>query len=141
MSDSTTFALAPISVPFPPRQAPSEIAHQSGVTSSWPCIAEMIGSIVAQNGMLSKSAEITAEPINSTSINVNVLPPVTSTRACASIAITPVCFKAPTITNNPPKNVSVVHSTSKRAFSTLHRDNKSMSPAADIAIMLDFRPS
>ena len=33
ISTMTTFALAPIIVPFPPRQAPNANAHQSGMIS------------------------------------------------------------------------------------------------------------
>ncbi len=141
MSDKTTFALAPINVPFPPRHAPKDKAHQRGVTSICPCIATIIGSIVAQNGMLSKKAEIIADPINKTIINTKVLPSVMSINAYANIAITPVSFNAPTITNNPAKNTSVVHSTSCSAASTLCPDKTSIIPAADIATMLDSIPS
>src|SRR5512132_2115320 len=56
---------APIRVPLPPRHAPSESAHHSGINPSGPpkvgAIALIIGIIVATNGMLSTIAKNTAD--------------------------------------------------------------------------------
>lgn len=134
ISDKTTFALAPINVPLPPRHAPNETAHHNGVTSTCPCMAKIIGSIVATKGMLSKNDEITADPTSNTSIRTKTFWFVAFTRACASISITPVCLSAPTITNNPKKKSNVVHSMSCKAFSTFVPDSKSVIPAPAIAI-------
>ena len=48
------FALAPISVPFPPKQAPRERLHHSSSKSVMPIfpISWIIGIIVATKGML-----------------------------------------------------------------------------------------
>ena len=55
--DSTTFADAPIRVPFPPRHAPRDSAHQRGITSIPLSPMEWIsGIIVATNGILSSVA-------------------------------------------------------------------------------------
>src|SRR5262249_12364591 len=58
-------ALAPIKVPFPPRQAPSDRAHQTGRNASSPPkldpIPLMTGIIVATKGMLSMKADSSAE--------------------------------------------------------------------------------
>ena len=49
-----------MSVPLPPRQAPSDTAHHSGVTSMpVDSMASRMGIIVATNGMLSRKLEIT----------------------------------------------------------------------------------
>lgn len=60
-----TLADAPISVPFPPKQAPRESAHQTGIIASRPPIASSmdfsIGIMVATNGILSMAAETMAD--------------------------------------------------------------------------------
>ena len=60
-----TFAEAPISVPLPPKQAPSDKAHQTGIIASLPpidgSIDLIIGIIVATKGILSIALEIIAE--------------------------------------------------------------------------------
>ena len=56
----TTLALAPIMVPFPPRQAPSDSDHQSTPDSAPGMVwfrKAMMGSMVAVKGMLSMKAE------------------------------------------------------------------------------------
>ena len=58
----TTLALAPMRVPFPPRQAPRERAHHSGATSTpLLSIVSISGMRVATNGMLSKKDEMMAD--------------------------------------------------------------------------------
>ena len=60
--DSTTFADAPIRVPFPPRHAPRDSAHQRGITSIPLSPMEWIsGIIVATNGILSSVADSSAD--------------------------------------------------------------------------------
>ena len=65
--DVTTFAEAPISVPLPPKHAPSAKAHHK-IFASTPGITceryATIGSIVAVKGILSTIALITAETHN-----------------------------------------------------------------------------
>ena len=142
MSESTTLAEAPMSVPLPPRQAPSDSAHHRAVPSRPSASsAKMIGIIVATNGMLSRKLEMTAEPISTASMVTNRLPPVMSMRPCASMAITPVSDMAPTMMNRPAKKHSVVHSTPCSASSMLSPETSMMMPAAVSAMTLDSRPS
>ena len=57
-------ALAPISVPLPPRQAPRASAHHTGskVSGGMPCPADCrSGIMVATKGMLSNTEESSAE--------------------------------------------------------------------------------
>ena len=61
-----TFAEAPMSVPFPPRQAPKDNAHQSGSNSDGEIppklpISWINGIMVATKGMLSTKADAIAE--------------------------------------------------------------------------------
>ena len=60
-----TLADAPISVPLPPKQAPNESAHHTGIMASRPPIVGSmvlsIGIMVATNGMLSIALESTAD--------------------------------------------------------------------------------
>ena len=60
-----TLADAPISVPLPPKQAPSDRAHHTGIIASRPPIAGSmdfnIGIIVATKGILSIAAETMAD--------------------------------------------------------------------------------
>src|SRR4030095_466112 len=69
---TTRFADAPINVPLPPRQAPSDSAHHSGSSAASPPsegpIALISGSIVATNGMLSMNADRTADAQRITSV-------------------------------------------------------------------------
>ena len=131
-----------MSVPLPPRQAPSDTAHHSGVTSMpEDSMAKRMGIMVATNGMLSRKLEMTAEPMSSTSIVTNTLPPVASMSACASISMTPVSAMAPTMTNRPAKNASVVHSTFASASSMLSPEMSMIMPAAPSAMTLDSSPS
>ena len=59
---TTTLALAPISVPFPPRHAPNDNAHHNGSRFVIPIapISLIIGMRVATNGILSINAEAIA---------------------------------------------------------------------------------
>ena len=69
MSDRTTFAEAPIIVPFPPRQAPSEIAHHRGSASIPSALrARTNGINVAINGILFKNDDSSADAHSSISI-------------------------------------------------------------------------
>ena len=65
MPATITLAEAPISVPLPPKQAPSDRAHQTGIIASRPPIAGSIdfsiGIIVATKGILSIAAETIAD--------------------------------------------------------------------------------
>ena len=111
MPDSTTFAEAPISVPLPPRHAPSDSAHHSEETSMpSACMDRMSGIMVATNGMLSRKDENSAEPHRMRSIISLVLPPVMATSPLPSAVITPVSTMPPTTTNRPVKNRMVDHS-------------------------------
>ena len=60
-----TFAEAPINVPFPPKQAPSDNAHHTGIMASLPpkagSIDFNIGIMVATNGILSIALDNTAD--------------------------------------------------------------------------------
>src|SRR5206468_11888552 len=62
---TTRLADAPISVPLPPRHAPSDRAHHSGTSAASPpnvgAIALISGIIVATTGMLSMNADRTAD--------------------------------------------------------------------------------
>jgi hypothetical protein len=99
------FALAPIKVPFPPKQAPSDKLHQRGFKSVIPIfpISFIMGIIVATKGILSTKAEIMAL-IHKISIVVAVSsPPVKEIAFFAKAAIKPVSTSPPTMTNNPIK--------------------------------------
>src|SRR5512147_1397332 len=65
MPATVRLALAPMRVPLPPRQAPSDNAHHTGEMASVPpklgAIALIIGIMVATNGILSMIADSTAE--------------------------------------------------------------------------------
>ena len=79
-----TFADAPISVPLPPRHAPSDSAHHTGIIASRPpsasSIAFSVGIIVATNGMLSTTADAAADTPRMTYTLFLMLPPVTPTK-------------------------------------------------------------
>ena len=67
----TTFADAPMIVPLPPKHAPIDTAHQSGQTSI--PYADMVwisGISVATNGMLSSTAEQSADTHRITSMRI-----------------------------------------------------------------------
>ena len=78
MPATARLAEAPISVPLPPRQAPSESAHHSGITCSAPprcgAISLISGTIAATNGMLSTIAERNAKPHRMTTAVTNRCP-------------------------------------------------------------------
>src|SRR5512147_3182912 len=87
MPATVRLALAPISVPLPPRQAPSDNAHHSGIKPSGPpnvgAIALIIGIIVATNGMLSTIADSAAEAHRMLTPVTVRSPPVASTSLLA----------------------------------------------------------
>lgn len=60
-----TLAEAPINVPLPPKQAPKDSAHHTGIIASLPpkliSMAFKVGIIVATKGILSTMAENRAE--------------------------------------------------------------------------------
>ena len=80
MPATITLAEAPINVPFPPRQAPSDNAHQTGIMISLPpkpsSIDFNIGIMVATNGMLSTMAEKKADMPKMTKTLFLMLPSV-----------------------------------------------------------------
>src|SRR5215510_16479085 len=65
MPATVRLALAPISVPLPPRQAPRDSDHQSGISASGPpkvgAMLLITGIMVATKGMLSMIADRMAE--------------------------------------------------------------------------------
>ena len=142
ISDSTTLADAPMSVPLPPRQAPKDSAHHRAVPSRPSASSvRMMGIMVATNGMLSRKLEMTAEPNSTASMVIMRLPPVTSIRPCASMPMTPVSDMAPTMMNRPAKKHSVVHSTPCSASSMLSPEMSRIRPAAASAMTQDSKPS
>ena len=113
MEATTTLALAPISVPLPPKQAPKANDHHIGSRLLSPiCPISCISGIsVATKGILSIKAEATAL-IHKISIAVALtLPLVSLIASAASILITPVSTSAPTRTNKPAKKNIASHST------------------------------
>src|SRR5215470_18798947 len=80
MPATVRLALAPISVPLPPRQAPSDSDHQRGrIAAGPPKVGAMFlitGIIVATKGILSMIAERNAEAQRITSAVAARLPPV-----------------------------------------------------------------
>ena len=65
MPATMTLAEAAISEPLPPKQAPSDKAHQTGIMASRPprevSIDLIIGIMVATNGMLSMAVDTKAD--------------------------------------------------------------------------------
>ena len=109
---TTTLALAPISVPFPPRHAPNDNAHHNGSRFVIPIapISLIIGMRVATNGILSINAEAIAL---SHKISIVVLvksPAVISNTFSANNLITPVSTNPPTKMNKPAKKKIANHS-------------------------------
>ena len=85
MPATITFAEAPMSVPFPPRHAPKDNAHQSGSNSVGEIPPKLpiwwiSGIIVATKGMLSTKAEAIAEN-HKISIPVSVKLPAVAVNA------------------------------------------------------------
>ena len=79
--------------------------------------------------------------MSSISMVMNTLPPVALINPFASMPMTPVSASAPTMTNRPAKNDSVVHSTFDSASSMLSPEISMMMPAAPSAIMHDSSPN
>ena len=109
---TTTLALAPISVPFPPRHAPNDNAHHNGSRFVIPIapISLIIGMRVATNGILSINAEAIAL---SHKISIVVLVKslaVISNTFSANYLITPVSTNPPTKMNKPAKKKIASHS-------------------------------
>src|SRR5512138_3212065 len=88
MPATVRLAEAPISVPLPPRQAPSERHHQSGSILSAPpkagAMLLMSGIIVATKGMLSTIADKNADAHRMAYPAWAILPPVAATSLLAS---------------------------------------------------------
>ena len=65
MPETMTLAEAPIKVPLPPKQAPNDKAHQTGIIAALPpklsSIDFSIGIMVATKGILSTMAEKKAD--------------------------------------------------------------------------------
>ena len=144
---TTTFALAPMSVPLPPRQAPSARLHHIGsrfVRPIWP-MSLMSGISVATNGMLSMNAEAMALIQRISMAVALTLPFVIWMASAASILMTPVSTSAPTSTNRPAKKKIASHSTFDSTFAIMPslRVNvmRSRRPAPDSAHVAVSRPS
>ena len=105
-------ALAPISVPLPPRQAPKDNAHQSGSRLVIPIapISLIIGISVATKGMLSINAEAIALSHKISIVEAVTFPDVIFIASAAIALITPVSTKPPTKINKPTKKKIASHS-------------------------------
>src|SRR4051794_9915903 len=90
MPATVRFAEAPIRVPLPPRQAPSDKHHHSGsILSAPPYAGAMLlisGIMVATKGMLSTIEERMAEAHKIVKPALAMLPPVAATSLLASKA-------------------------------------------------------
>ena len=116
MPDTVRFADAPISVPLPPKQAPSDSATHSGRMAASPpncgAMACNTGIIAATKGMLSMIADRIAA-LHSTMLAVRPrLPDVPARISCASQASAPVTSTPRTTMNRPTKKKMVIQSTS-----------------------------
>lgn len=109
---TTTLALAPISVPFPPRHAPNDNAHHNGSKFVIPIapISLIIGMRVATNGMLSINAEAIALNHKISIVVLVKSPAVISNTFSANNLITPVSTNPPTKMNKPAKKKIASHS-------------------------------
>lgn len=144
MPATMTFAEAPISVPFPPRQAPRDNAHQSGSNSVGDIPPKLpiwwiSGIIVATKGMLSTKAEAMAENHN---INIPVslkLPAVAVIAHLAMLLIKPVSIRPPTTIKSPIKKKMVGHSTVNKTSSGSSFVMNIKSTAPDKAIVADSK--
>ena len=129
---TTTLALAPTAVAFPPRSAPSARAHHSDVASGPVPLATRAatrGAIVATYGMLSTTPLITADPNSSSVAASRNCPPTASTARSPSHSMTPTFTSAPTMMNSPMKKTRVSHSTSSRNSSFDVRLTRIIRPA------------
>ena len=109
---TTTLALAPISVPFPPRHAPNDNAHHNGSRFVIPIapISLIIGMRVATNGILSINAEAIALSHKMSIVVLVKSPAVISNTFSANNLITPVSTNPPTKMNKPAKKNIANHS-------------------------------
>ena len=109
---TTTLALAPISVPFPPRHAPNDNAHHNGSRFVIPIapISLIIGMRVATNGILSINAEAIALSHKISIVVLVISPAVISNTFSANNLITPVSTNPPTKMNKPAKKKIASHS-------------------------------
>ena len=110
-----TFAEAAISVPFPPKQDPSDSAHQTGIIASLPpndsSIDLSMGIIVATNGILSIADDRKAEIQIINIVVFSMLLSVIAVNFCPAKCKTPVSYNPCTIINSPAKKKIVVQST------------------------------
>ena len=100
MLATTMLADAPISVPLPPRQAPRERDHHSGLRSVTPPSLPgswISGIIVATKGILSTKADARADSQRISRPVEKTAPPVNSSDCLAIASIMPTCSSAPTI--------------------------------------------
>ena len=97
--------------------------------------------MVATNGMLSSTEEITADATSKMIMVNSTSSPVKSISAFASMSMVPVSTMPPTMMNKPQKNVSVVHSTCSNACGTSTREMSMMTAAAVRATTDDSIPS
>jgi len=113
-------ALEPINVPFPPKSAPIARAYHKGLCVKLDIelaklgsadMFSIIGIIVAVYGILSTKAETKADIQTVKNIVDARFPPVILIASCASISKAPDISTPATMTNNPAKKSSVVHST------------------------------
>ena len=109
---TTTLALAPISVPFPPRHAPNDNAHHNGSKFVIPIapISLIIGMRVATNGILSINAEAIALSHKMSIVVLVKSSAVISNTFSANNLITPVSTNPPTKMNKPAKKKIASHS-------------------------------
>lgn len=89
-----------------------------------PSMASRIGIMVATNGMLSSTEEITADATSKMIMVNSTSSPVKSMSAFASMSMVPVSTMPPTMMNRPQKNVSVVHSTCQQRLRNIDAGNE-----------------
>ena len=122
MPATAKFADAPVSVPLPPRQAPSESDHHKGSIAFGPPKAGAMplisGIMVATNGMLSMTADRIAEIHRMIVAATTRLPPVSATSLPPTSVRKPLASTACTATNKPMKKKIVAHSISAKVACT-----------------------
>src|SRR5687767_14683397 len=99
----TTLADAPTAVALPPRSAPNASDHHNTRVDSPPPLAltnsATTGLMVATYGMLSTTADSTADPHSRTMDPSSSRPCTASAAARDTCSMTPVLTSAPTMTN------------------------------------------
>jgi hypothetical protein len=107
---AATLAAAAMSVALPPKQAPRASAHQYASSSPPPCSESTTGIMAAVKGMLSTTAEPSAEAQAMPSSSAVRSPSVSDAMPWATSSIAPRSSSAPTSTKRPMKKNSVGHS-------------------------------